>query len=343
MFCGYIPLKLYKYGTLITFDKYEINVCSVIRHKKTKKIINKRVVNGYNIASVYDTNNRQINIRVSVAMLSSFTGSPRNANYTADHRVSRLKLDDRLINLRWADKRMQRLNQHRQPVQNNAFLISHANECKTVKEWSDITGLSTSRIRSYVHEKFLDWKYKIYEDIPGEEWKTVVDSENSQGYWMVSDMGRVAYHTKYTRKVYTAVELSKTGGYPMICINGKKRLLHIIVIQTFKPVEYKSMVNGDIILHNKDDRTDCRLSYLRIGNRSENGYDAHANHKYDGKKSQKRKCTAYNDIEKHDFDSITDAVAWLIENGFKNARHGNITSCLNNNPKYSHAYGYKWK
>jgi len=158
---------------------------------------------------------------------------------------------------------------------------------------------------------------------------------------MVSDLGRVAYHKDANiRKVYSPEELSTNGVYPSISINGKDKKVHLVVFQTFRPEEYDAMKPGEMILHEKDDRMDCRIDKLRVGTRSQNGRDAHDNGKHDGTKTARRPCVARKGDWSKPFDSLADAVEWLRTNDHKKAQKTPISNCLDGRQKT--AYGFTW-
>jgi hypothetical protein len=231
---------------------------------------------------------------------------------------------------------------NRSDTQNNAFIIVHGGEELTANEWTERTGFHDRTIRDRAqNEHNTEWSYKTYDDLPDEKWKLVEDSKNSQGWWMVSDLGRVAYHTKYARKVYSPDELSISNGYPSIGINGKYRKVHLVVFQTFRKKEYDSMKPGEMILHKNDDRMDCRINELRVGTASQNGHDAYDNGKFDGTKTERRPCVARQGDWSKPFDSLLDAVQWIrTTTEYEKASAGNITHCLNEKRKT--VYGFTW-
>jgi hypothetical protein len=244
--------------------------------------------------------------------------------------------------LRWADKSDQSLNQFKQETRNDAFIVVHNGEEATVNEWAERTGVHPDTIRNRTQNVYnIEWSYKIYNDLPSEIWKDVEGSKNRKGWWMVSIFGRVAYHTKNTRKVYSPDELSTLSGYPIIGINGKQRTVHSVILQTFRRKEYDAMKKGEMVLHENDDKMDCRIDKLRVGNRSQNARDAHDNGKYDGTKTARRPCVARKGDESHPFDSIAEAVEWLRANTcYEKADKTSISACLNGKRKT--AYGYIW-
>jgi len=325
------------------YNKYEINKACIIRHKRLKRPMTCHLVDGYYKVTVCDDTGKRKPLSVARAMLSTFIGPPPSPLHTADHKESEHKTDNRLGNLRWADETEQKLNQIRPETQNSAFIIVHGGEELTSKEWAERTGVSDSAIRKRAQNvRNTEWLYKIYDDLPGEEWKFVKDSKNSQGWWMVSTFGRVAYHKDANiRKVSSPEELSMWNGYPRIKINGTPRTVHSVVFQTFRPEEYKAMKSDEMILHENDDRMDCRIDKLRIGTRSQNGRDAHDNGKYDGTKSVRRPCEARQGEWSKPFDSLADAVKWLQDTTeYDQANTGPISNCLDGRQKT--AYGFAW-
>ncbi|AGE54752.1 hypothetical protein PBCVKS1B_665R [Paramecium bursaria Chlorella virus KS1B] len=324
------------------YTKYEINKECVIRHKRIKKTLSYHVnKNGYYKVTVYDDTGKSRGISVARAMLSTFVGPPPSPHHTADHK-NKCRTDDRLGNLRWADELEQKLNRNMPETLNSAFIIVHDGEELTANEWAERVGVHHTTIcRRAQNVRNIEWSYKKYDDLPGENWKLVKDSKNSQGWWMVSDLGRVAYHTENTRKVSSPEELSTRGGYPSIGINGDQRMVHLVVFQTFRPEEYKAMKEGEMVLHEDDDRMDCRIDKLCVGTASLNGRDAHDNGKYDGKKTARRPCVARQGDWSKPFDSLDDAVEWLQAiTEYKKASLGHISKCLNGKRKT--AYGFTW-
>jgi len=341
---GYTTLVYYEDKTLekTIYSKYEINKECIIRHKKLKKPLSYKLTDdGYYKVYPLDDAGKQKGLYVARAMLSTFVGPPPTPLHTADHIQSEHKTDNKLSNLRWSNKPEQRTNQNSPETHNNAFVIVHDEEGLTANEWAARVGVQSQTILKRAQNvRNTEWSYKTYEDLPGEEWKLVEDSENSKGWWMASNLGRVAYHTNYTRKVSSPEELSTSGGYPSIGINGSPRLVHLVVFQTFRPEEYKAMKSDEMILHEDDDRMDCRIDKLRVGTATENGRDAHDNGKHDGTKTARHPCVARKGDESHPFKSLTDAVEWLRKNDHKKASPGPISKCLNG--KLKTAYGFAW-
>jgi len=346
MMSEYTTLVYYEDETLKKqiYTKYEINKACIIRNKRIKRPTSYYLdKGGYYTVTVYDVAGKSKNLSVARAMLSTFVGPPPSPHHTADHIESEHTTDNRLGNLRWADETEQKLNQNRPETYNSAFIIVHDGEGLTVNEWAERLGISDSAIRKRARNvRNTEWSYKTYDDLPGENWKDVEDSKNFQGWWKVSTFGRVAYHKDANiRKVSSPEELYLNNGYPSIGINGTNRMVHLVVFQTFRKKEYEAMKEGEMILHEDDDRMDCRIDKLRVGTASQNGRDAHDNGKYDGTKTARRPCVARKGNESHPFDSLMDAVKWIrATTEYENASPGNISDCLNGTRKT--AFWYTW-
>jgi len=340
----YTTLIYYEDTTLkkTIYNKYEINTECIIRHKRTKRPLSYQLNDGYYRVTVYDDTGKRKPLSVARAMLSTFVGPPPSPHHTADHIESENKTDDRLENLRWFDKSGQNQNRNMPETLNSAFIIVHGGEGMTANEWAERTAVHPETIRNRARNvRNTEWSYKTYDDLPGENWKDVEGSKNSNGWWTVSTFGRVAYHTEHTRKVSSPEELSTQNGYPTIGINGDQRMVHLVVFQTFRPEEYKAMKDGEMILHEDDDRMDCRIDKLRVGTASQNRRDAYDNGKHDGTKTARKPCVAHKgDWTSPPFESLHDAVKWLRKNDHKKATETPISNCLNGKQKT--AYGFTW-
>jgi hypothetical protein len=322
------------------FNKYEINEDSVIINKKTKKYVTKINRSNYYTVTLYGDDGKKNNISVARAMLSTFIGRPEEPMFTADHINPDDTLNDNIDNLRYADAKMQRSNQSRTCVNRDGMIVVHDGCEMTVGEWAEKENVDRSTIKRRAR-KNNGWTYKSYADINGEIWKKVEYSSSSKGFWMVSNIGRASYHTKYARRVYFPYQLGRSKGYPHIGIGGKHSFLHIIVFKTFKPNEYYENIDETFILHNNDDKLDCNILNLRIGNRSMNALDSHRNGCYEGKKNERCKCAASCGDKQYEFQSISEALIWLRENGYPKAVHNGIYQCLQGNLQKS--YGHYWK
>jgi len=342
---GFRTLVHYEDTTLEkqTFKKYEINKECIIRNKRTQKpLAYKLTDDGYYKVHPLDDTGKRRNLSVARAMLSTFVGTPPSPLHTADHK-NKCRTDDNLDNLRWADESEQKLNQNRPDTHNDAFIIVHGGEGLTANEWSERISVQSQTILKYARDENKPaWLYKKYDDLPGEEWKFVKDSKTWKGWWMVSDLGRVAYHKDANiRKVSSPEELSTRSGYPCIGINGDKRAVHLVVFETFRKKEYDAMKPDEMILHEDDDRMDCRIDKLRVGTAPENGRDAHANGKHDGTKTARKPCVARKGNESKPFKSLAEALEWLqATTEYDQAQKIPISLCLNGKRKT--AYGFTW-
>jgi len=342
MFSGFRPLQVYKHGVDIptVFENYEINVCAVVRHKKNGPI-GITISGNYNRISVYNEG-KKVSIRLSRAVLSTFAGPPPTSKHTADHRISDRKLDDRLINLRWATDKQQRSNQIKYNKYKENIVVHNGIE-KSVSDWASFLNIGRNAVRLRV-KRDSDWNYKEYENMNNEIWKSVLETKSNPISFEVSNFGRLAKITKYGRTIIDPKHMKLNGGkYPCIQINRKKVSLHLVVFKTFFPNEYDMKKEEEVICHKNDNVYDCSIDNLVIGSLSKNAMDAHLNGKFDGKKSQMQ-CIIAEHKETgimYDFASIREAIRWLKENtDWKKACRKSIYTCLRNNTRS--AYGYKW-
>jgi hypothetical protein len=342
MFSGFKKVEIFfENGEHKYFDKYEVNVCAILRNSKSKKILGLHgSIGGYNRVSMYDNDGKSYMVSLARIVLSTFVGKPSTNQHTADHRRSHRKKDDRLLNLRWLDKSGQNKNRIHPSTNSNSMIIIHSGIELTTKEWSKKENVSDSAILGRARQG-KEWTYKQYQDLKDERWLDVVGSKNSRGFWKVSNLGRAAYHSTFTRRVFDTKELVVGDNYPSIFVNGKHMYLHCCIFETFKPEEYKLMQKDECILHNDDNRLDCSINSLRIGSQSENRKDAYKNGRYNGCKSQYRKCVGYRNNERYEFKSLVDARDWLRINGHPRASSGHITESMENNLKIR--YGFVWK
>lgn len=342
MFSGFKKVEIFfENGEHKYFDKYEVNVCAVVRNSKSKKVLGLHgSIGGYNRIGMRDNNDKYYMVSLARVVLSTFVGKPPTIRHTADHRLSCRKKDDRLINLRWLDKTGQNKNRKYPSTNSNSMIIIHSGIELTTKEWSKQENVAESTILRRARQG-KDWTYKQYQDLKDECWLDVIGSKNSRGFWKVSNLGRAAYHSTFTRRVFDTKELAVGDRYPSIFVNGKHMYLHYCIFETFKPEEYKLMQKDECILHNDDNRLDCSINSLRIGSQSENRKDAYKNGRYNGCKSQYRKCVGYRNNERYEFKSLVDARDWLRINGYPNASSGHIIENIEKKLKIT--YGFIWK
>jgi hypothetical protein len=222
------PLKYYsKNGTLTVFNKYTIDN-GIIKNAKGEPIAYSKNKDKYNKCGVYDNGKHRI-LCVARAIASTIYGPPPTLAHTADHK-DKNRENDTDDNIRWLCKKGQRDNQDRSETKKTAFLVDRDGEEKTGNEWADhLKGeknpygreYTSGMIAYYAQKKQHGFSYKEYPDLPGEIWKEIIDSKNTQGRWEVSDMNRFKYITKFAENVLSRDRLGLISGYPAIKINGK--------------------------------------------------------------------------------------------------------------------------
>jgi len=303
---------------------------------------------GYAFVSITH-NKKQYKLRIARIVASTFLGPPPDLTHTADH-VYRNRNDDRLDNIRWLDLPGQRANQERSETLKSALIIvnEQMNKEMTAKEWTEVfkkkngESYNERTIRLFAEQKKHGFSYKEYPDLEGEVWKPVVGSENKKGRWEASNMCRMKYITIYADNVFSDERLGLINGYPVIKINGKQKLCHIVIFKTWFPDLYAAMKPEELILHENDNRKDFRPEKLRIGTQSMNMKDAHDNGKYDDTSIERKKCASYiNGVLEKEYISQSDAANYLQSHGWPKADPGNISKALSG--IYKSAYNRTWK
>ena len=337
-------------GTLTEFVKYMINTFGIARNNKTGKVLRTCKSGKYNMITVYENSGKRRSIFVGRALASTFIGPPPTLAHTADHK-NKNPNDDTLDNIRWLCKKGQRDNQTCSKTKKDAFIIVKDGVEKTACEWVEHIDNEKTRLgreyiaimfSRYARKKLFGFSYKEYRDLPEEVWVEIIGSKTIKGRWEVSNMNRVKYITNHAENVISGDRLGLDNGYPFIKINGKRRLCHILIFQSFFPEEYANKKPEEIILHENDDKLDFRPHKLRIGTRSKNATDAHDNGKHEGKRSSRMGCASYvNGILEKEHVSQRDAARYLKTIGFYKATIRGIGKTLNGDQQL--AYGRTWK
>ncbi|AGE59005.1 hypothetical protein PBCVOR070422_168L [Paramecium bursaria Chlorella virus OR0704.2.2] len=336
----------------IIFSKYTIDTLGIIKNKKSGKTPSYGNEE-YNMCGVYDDEGGYRNIRVARAVASTFIGKPPTPEHTADHIESKQKKNDALTNIRWNCKKGQINNRIMPDTQKSAFIVVKDGVEKTVNEWVECMNamkspkerkFTKSMISSYAQKKQRGFAYKEYPDLDGERWEEIEGSKNRKGRWEISNMNRVKYITNHAENVLWGDCLGRINGYPIVGINGKQWLCHILAFATFHPELWKAKEPEDMVLHEDDDKEDFRPHKLRLGTSSENHKDSHDNGKYDGTKSARMKCASYIDnVLEKDHLSLTDAAEYLKTKGYPKASKQGITQALSDKYKSKSAYGRTWQ
>lgn len=334
----------WKGGTHTVFTGYTIdkfgNIMNAIGHVMT------HTKNGtYNNVGIRH-GGEQRNVRVCRALASTFIGPPPTPHHTADH-IDKDSNNDVLSNIRWLDKSGQRENQTRPTEYKAAFVVVKDDIERTIKEWADVfkkpngERYTIKTIKEYAQQQKHGFRYKVFQDLPGEEWKVIPKSNNSQGEWFISNMSRMKYKTKHAENVMTVSQLSKDNlGYPVVFINGKQWKCHELSVMTFRPEEYACKKLNFIILHEDDNKLDFSPLKLRWGTRPENGFDAYKNGKHDGTKTSKKTVASYiNGVFEKNHESLCEAERYLKDE-YKKANRDTITRAIENGWP---VYGRTWK
>jgi hypothetical protein len=339
---------------LVVFNKYTIDIKGVVINNKTGIIVTTFKSGVYNVSVICDDEGTWHTIRISRALASTFIGPPPSIGHTADHEDNNTN-NDTLYNIRWLDRQGQSYNRTMPDTLKSAFIIVKGDISRTSKEWVEHLKneknsfgreYTTKMISAYAQKKQYGFSYKIYNDLPGETWKQIRNSENKMGRWEISDMNRVKYVTKFAENVLWGERLDLLTDYPVIKINGKIIMCHILAFVTFFPDDYIAKKPDERILHEDDERSDFRPFKLRIGNQSDNMIDSHINGKHDGKSTMRIKCASYvNGVFEKEHPGQRDAVRYLKSIGFEKAQSTKISKALIlfTDGKTSVRYGRTWK
>jgi hypothetical protein len=346
------PLEYYyKDGRHVIFDKYEIDMFGGIYNKKTGQRMSYRKSGEYDMTTVCDNTGNQYGILIARASVSTFHEKPPTIYHSAEHINCENKDNNIVCELTWMNSSGQQRNRNMPEDLLIAYIIVRDDIEMTAKEWS--LYLSDDRnhmgrrytkymISQYAQQKKHGFSYKVYEDLPGETWYKIMNSENSKGRWEISDQNRIARVTKFARNVIDVTRFGFNQKHPIICINGKNRGLHAVAFEAYYPEEFAAKLSGEMILHKLDNKLDFRPHSLYIGNASNNLKDAHNNGCYANTKRARQSCISYiNGIFEKQHESPDDAEKYLKANGFPNADHSNISTALRSKKTLTR-YGRTW-
>ena len=340
-------LKYYfKDGTFKVFEKYMLYHFGFIRNRKTGEVLQNINQEKYNKVNVQDDDGKSYQIRIARAIASTFIGPPPSLEHTADH-IDKNPDDDNIHNIQWANKSEQSINRDMSEINKSAFIVVKNGVEKTINEWVEHLKdeknnmnrtYNNQMIKYYAQGKKYGFVYKKYPDLPGETWKSIPDTNN----WLISDMNRMKYVTKYAENVLYGDRLGLANGYPAIRFNGKIWKCHILSFMSFFPEEWSTKKTNENVLHKNDDKMDFKPHMLRLGTQSDNINDAYDNGCYDDTQSSRVKCVSYiNGIYELLHDSQKDAVIYLKSIGYKKASKSAI--CMNLSGDRKSAYDRTWK
>jgi hypothetical protein len=318
----------------VIFNKYTIDENGVIRNENTgKQVTCFKNMAGYNRCGVYDGGGNKRKISVGRALVSTFCGQPSSPQHTADH-IDRNPTNDTIENIRWLCKPGQRENRTQPKTFKSAFIVIKDGEEKTIGEWVAYLKKEKNRfgreyntniISHYAQRKQYGFSYKEYPDLPGEIWLEIPGQTLKQRYWLISNMCRVKYITKYAENVLSGDRLALEKGYPRFVLG----YCHVIAFLTFFPDKWATKKLGEIVLHEEDDKLDFRPHKLLLGTYRENAIQAYANGCYDGTKSAMMSCASYIDgVFEKEHESQNDAARYLKLLGYDKAHQRDISAAL---------------
>lgn len=279
-------------GRYKRFDNYTIDQNGVITNINTGNYIS-RYGKEYNMVTVTDNDGVQCGVRIARAIASTFIGEIPTIHHTADH-IDQVSTNDILSNIRWADKREQNDNRSTPIIKKSAFIIIKDGVEKTANDWVDALKdklnhlgrpYTKSSILCYAQKQHCGFRYKTFDDLPGELWKVIEESKSKMGRWYVSSEGRMKYKTRNAENVMSVDKLHNDNGYPTVRFSNKKWYCHVISFKTFYPEKFSAKKDDDMVLHVEDNKLDFRPSMLYLGKHSQNRFDAYDNGSRDNTKT----------------------------------------------------------
>lgn len=180
-----------------------------------------------------------------------------------------------------------------------------------------------------------------------EIWK---DIENYEGLYQVSNKGNVkSLNYMHTGDERLLKPIAISNGYLQVYLykNGKRKFckIHRLVASAFlENADKLPQVN-----HKDEDKTNNNIENLEWCTSQYN-----CNYGTRGMRISKNQLNRHDQsipidmLNKQDevvgqFPSEKETIRWLRANGFPKANISAISRCCKGNPKYTHAYGYKWR
>ncbi len=216
-----------------SFSKYEASSLGQIRNKKSRYILSTKSIRSCYISNdLCDDEGNSKTMSFHIVVARTFLGEPSSVDLTIDH-INRDKLDNRIVNLRWATKQQQMANSDRsncgakgQPV------IQYSMNMEEIKKWTNIItaanelGINSSNIGQACRGKVrqaggFKWSYER-QNLPGEIWKKH-KSINVQ----VSNMGRIK--SPHSHITYG----SKSGDGCYLMYGTPAKPVHVIIAESF--------------------------------------------------------------------------------------------------------------
>lgn len=253
----------------IKLSKYEISNMGNLRNYITKKhlLLNPNKNCGYILKSLDTDDNIRKQFSVHRLVLQTFLGEPKN-NETCDH-INRIKIDNKLPNLRWINISDQNKNQNKNKntkkmsnlleldVNNNIIkkFTSIVEACNYYKCSKNVIHRSL-KLGKISRKLGTCWKYDE-SDFPGEIWH----EEKINGILVkLSNMGRL----KKNNRIMLG---SKNGGYITTKLSKKNLYIHVLIAKSFLK---NNDIKKSIVNHIDGNKSNNVITNLEWVTQSEN-------------------------------------------------------------------------
>ncbi len=240
----------------LNVSNYQVSNLGRVRNKTSGYMLHlKPRVSGYvSVSLVQSESKKRRSFRVHILVAKTFL-SPVDGKTEVDH-INRKKDDNRLNNLRWADRHDQCDNKVYPKKKTGCPVNQLSLEGEFVKKWDKIIdakegiGVSDTMICWACKGKVksaggFKWEY-AEKDIEGEVWKT-------HKLWKISNMGRIMRQKGHIGHGHLTGD-----GYRGFNMNGKNIRVHRIVAQLFIP----NPENLPEVNHKNRDKCDNRVKNL---------------------------------------------------------------------------------
>lgn len=239
--------------TAYDHGNYEVTKCGKLRNRKTKYAFKLNPnSSGYVHVLVRNNKGKKGTVTLHYLICSTFHGPKPEKGYTVDH-INRMRADNRSVNLRWATRSEQALNQSRKKVLNKGFYIVQKDpeNGKVVKEYinaqhaGNVWKLTSAAILQAIYLKRLCkgfmWEFKKVENLEEETWKSVKRNEKEI---FISSSGRTKDKQDRLLKQYVS-----TSGYFSLSFRQKHFYVHRLMAETFHPnlskLRYVNHIDGN--------------------------------------------------------------------------------------------------
>lgn len=253
-------------------------------------VLNRQDTHGYRTISINGKH-----YRVCRLVLLAFSGRPPTPTHTADHigkhngDFMKERGDDRIENLRWADKRMQSCNRLKKRRRRDSVPVVATRKdgrgspmrFDSYHEAADSLGVRVGNISNVVNGRVSatkGWKFSSVDTIDGEHGELVEEWKFVTSMCMVSSRGRLAQRRSMNVEWNAAFKPPQPEDrpYARVMIDGKEFLLHQLVWNTFGA---RPLAAGETIDHIDRDKTNNAVENLRPASGGDQSLNQSRRHK----------------------------------------------------------------